>query len=84
VADARIVATWLDGRDAPTLDLRRGGDAAVLRTFLARHAIAPDPAPEAAGAADVGRLCGAAEVAPAPSRARRVVVSEAQERLALP
>jgi DNA polymerase-3 subunit epsilon len=83
VADARIVATWLDGRDAPTLDLRRGGDAAVLRTFLARHAIAPARAPEGAGAADVGRLCGAAEAAPSPSRARRAAVSEAQERLAL-
>jgi DNA polymerase-3 subunit epsilon len=89
VADARIAATWLDGRDAPTLDLRRGGDRAAVQAFLERHGIAPGDAPPlagaCAGAADVARLCGAADAAaaPAPARRRSVVVAEAQERLAL-
>jgi DNA polymerase-3 subunit epsilon len=34
VDEARIVATWLDGHDAPVLDLHRGANRAVLERFL--------------------------------------------------
>jgi DNA polymerase-3 subunit epsilon len=35
VDEARIVATWLEGREAPTLDLHHGADRRALERFLA-------------------------------------------------
>jgi hypothetical protein len=34
VDEARIVATWLDGHDARTLDLHHGADRAMVARFL--------------------------------------------------
>jgi DNA polymerase-3 subunit epsilon len=45
VDEARIVATWLDGREAPTLDLAGGFDRAALAGFVGGAAAAPAPAP---------------------------------------
>ena len=51
VAEARIVATWLDSHDAPTLDLHRV-DAPALQAFLRGHA--GEGALKAGGAGDPG------------------------------
>jgi DNA polymerase III subunit epsilon len=80
VAEARIVATWLDAHDAPTLDLHRV-DAPALQAFLRRHA--GEAALDAGDPVDPGLRWAALDAAPTRPTGRRLVVAAGQERLAL-
>jgi DNA polymerase III subunit epsilon len=80
VADARVAATWLDGREAPTLDLRGSDDRVALHAFLAAHGAAAGAAQDATRPQDLDARWPAPEPA---ARPRREAAPVAQERLAL-
>ncbi|HEX7297423.1 MAG TPA: hypothetical protein VF257_00365, partial [Solirubrobacteraceae bacterium] len=56
VDEARIVATWLDGHEAATLDLHRGADRSTLERFLSsvRSGAAPGGPADSAQPAALG------------------------------
>jgi DNA polymerase III subunit epsilon len=80
VAEARIVATWLDSRDAPTLDLHRVDDAR-LRAFLVRHA--GEGALGSGPVVDPGLRWAALYPSTRGAAGRRFAVAAGQEQLAL-
>jgi hypothetical protein len=77
VDEARIVATWLDGHAAPSLDLGRPPDRAALERFLTGAGAGGGVGAERPGGAPAAsRLTGAAQRAARPGPLSTVLAAD--------